>query len=100
MSDDRLDEIRARNYLRAASYATKETQQDKDISCLLDRLAADSAEIEQLREALKFYRDAWHGHPGGQVAGGGWPQDPVWDPDEILIEDGGRKARAALEDKP
>ncbi|MGI9489062.1 MAG: hypothetical protein ACR2RF_24890 [Geminicoccaceae bacterium] len=50
----------------------------------------------QLIQALEFYSTAWDAHPGDSGPGGNWPQDPVCNPDQDLLEDGGDIARAAL----
>lgn len=61
-------------------------------------LQALQAENERLREALWFYAVEWDGHAGDSGPGGNWPADPVWDPNEDLLDDGGKRARAALKD--
>lgn len=58
------------------------------------------ARVREIETALEFYATAWTTHPGDSGPGGNTPQDPVCDPDDALIEDGGRRARNALDALP
>ena len=51
---------------------------------------------DTMRETLEFYGTGWFGHPGDSGSGGNTPQDPVLEPPEWLMEDGGERARQAL----
>ena len=55
-----------------------------------------STQAEALADALEFYTTAWNTHPGDSGPGGNDPQDPVCDPDDALLEDGGKQARTVL----
>ena len=67
--------------------------EDGPISGAVKALAAKDVEIARLREALKFYADAWFFTTS--------PKRPglEWKPKELLLEDCGNIARAALEEQ-